>query len=77
MEPGGEWICCSCPADALLISVLHYKHPIWHSHFTSILSLWVSFDAERFVSLCVGPVYKQTLEQSCRRAETHARPHTN
>lgn len=31
MEPGGEWICCCCPADAFLISVLHYKHPIWHS----------------------------------------------
>ena len=39
----GEWICCRCPADAFLISVLHYKRPIWHSSFPFILLLWVSF----------------------------------
>lgn len=77
MEPGGEWICCHCPADALLISVLHYKHPIWHSHFPFILSLQVSFDSKFFVSLSPDLVYKLPLEHSCRQAKTHTHPHTN
>lgn len=77
MEPGGEWICHSCPADTLLISVLHYKHPIWHSHFPSILSLWMSFDGRSFVPLSVGLVYKQLLEQRGLKKHTHTRPHTS
>lgn len=70
MEPGGEWI---CPADALLISVLHYKHPIWHSRIPFIPSLWLSFDGKFFVSLSLNLVYKQPLEHSRRRAKAHTR----
>lgn len=75
MEPGGEWICRRCPADVFLISVLHYKHPVWRSHFPSILSLWVPFDCKFFVSLSLGLVYEQPLEPSCSQAETHTPSH--
>lgn len=71
MEPGGEWICCRRPADALLISVLHYKHPLWHSHFSFILSLWASFDCSfSRASLSPDLVYKQPSEHSRWWAET-------
>lgn len=75
MEPGGEWICRSCPADTLLISVLHYKHPIWHSRFPSILSLWMPFDGRSFVPLSFGLVYKQLLEQGGFKKNTHTPTH--
>lgn len=55
MEPGGEWICCCCPADALLISVLHYKHPIWHSPYPFILSHFLSSDCRFFFLLTNSP----------------------
>ena len=59
MEPGGEWICGGRPADALLISVLHYKHPVRLARLPLVLPLWASFDGRFFVSLSLNLVYKR------------------
>lgn len=53
-----EWLCC-CPADTLLVIVLHCAHTVWHSHFPLILSLWPSFKGKWFVSLSAELVHKQ------------------